>query len=469
MAQRPADAHGLNIHDASQAVPIEFVDTDGFAGWLDQTDERTRRWADALGLMGKADELCPVPAPDGQLAKVIFLIDRDGPAFAAATLVEKLPSGSYALEAHPDWLTLERIALSWALGRYRYDRYHRGEETDEPPGLIVADQDVADRVAHLCSAVFLTRDLINTPANDMGPAELEAAAHDLANRYEADFWVTVGEDLRAENFPLIWAVGQASPRAPRLIDLKWGPPDAPKVTLVGKGVCFDTGGLNLKPGGSMALMKKDMGGAANVLGLAHLIMQAQLPVRLRVLIPAVENAVAGNAMRPGDVFRSRAGLTVEIGNTDAEGRLVLADAMSLAGEEKPDLMVDMATLTGAARVALGPEVVPFFTDDEDLAGRLAAAAIDHADPLWRLPLWPGYRSWLKSKIADVNQISEGGFAGSITAALFLQKFATGAKRWVHFDVFGWTPKPLPGRPVGGEAQAIRALAAVIDDLYGAGA
>jgi leucyl aminopeptidase len=321
-------------------------------------------------------------------------------------------------------------------------------------------------ITRMAEAAALARDLINTPSNDMGPEELALAARAVATRYGASFSTIVGDELTRQNFPLIHAVGMASTRAPRLIDLTWGDSAHPKVTLVGKGVCFDTGGLDLKPSSGMLIMKKDMGGAANVLALAQMVMDAKLKVRLRVLIPAVENAVAGNAFRPLDIFKSRKGTTVEIGNTDAEGRLVLADALALADEEKPDLLVDLGTLTGAARVALGPDLPPFYTNDETLAQDVARYAKEENDPLWRMPLWPPYDSWLDSKTADINNAPSGGFAGSITCALFLQRFVTDAKSWLHVDIYGWTPSAKPARPEGGECQAARAIYKVLSERYG---
>jgi leucyl aminopeptidase len=318
----------------------------------------------------------------------------------------------------------------------------------------------------MAKAATLARDLINTPSNDMGPADLAQMSQDLADRYGATYGCIIGEDLVKQNFPLIHAVGMASSRAPRLIDMTWGNASDPKVTLVGKGVCFDTGGLDLKPSSSMLIMKKDMGGAANVLALAQMIMDAKLKVRLRVLIPAVENSVAGNAFRPLDIFRSRKGLNVEIGNTDAEGRLVLADALALADEEKPDLLIDLGTLTGAARVALGPEVPPFYTNDETLAADVARCAREENDPLWRLPLWMPYDTWLDSKVANVNNAPSGGFAGSITCALFLKRFVESAKSWLHVDIYGWTPSAKPARPEGGECQAARAIYKLLSERYG---
>jgi leucyl aminopeptidase len=341
------------------------------------------------------------------------------------------------------------------LGGYAFTRY--GKKPGRAIGLAAPEGADIAAVRRGADAVFLVRDLVNTPTNDMGPDDLEQAVRTLAARHKATVSVIVGDDLLSRNFPMIHAVGRASAVAPRLIDMAWGRKAAPKVTLVGKGVCFDTGGLDIKPSSGMLLMKKDMGGAANVLGLAAMIMGARLDLRLRVLIPAVENSISANAFRPGDVLRSRKGITVEIGNTDAEGRLILADALVLADEEKPSLLIDMATLTGAARVALGPELPPFYTDDDALAAEISAASAAVEDPLWRMPLWKPYDAKLASKVADVNNVTTDGFAGSITAALFLKRFVEKTSSWVHFDIFAWNPSERPATPVGGEAQGIRAL------------
>lgn len=404
----------------------------------------------------------------GAIAAVLFGLGKRGEGanpMLPGKLSALLPAGAYRFAGGIE--NESHAALSWALTAYGFRRYKAGAEkpADTVARLVVGRSVDLDAVSRQAAAITLVRDLVNTPANDLGPAELAAAARAVAEAGAADFCEVTGEAL-AREYPLIHAVGHGSDRAPRLVDFCWGDPSHPKVTLVGKGVCFDTGGLDIKPDTAMLLMKKDMGGAANVLGLAQMIMAAKLRVRLRVLIPAVENAISGRAFRPGDVFRSRKGITVEIGNTDAEGRLVLCDALALADEEAPDLMIDMATLTGAARVALGPEIPPFFTDDEALAADLAAASVAEADPLWRLPLWKPYASMLDSKIADTNNVSTGGFAGSITAALYLQKFVEKAKSWVHFDIYAWNPSSKPGRTEGGEAQAIRALYAVIAERYG---
>jgi leucyl aminopeptidase len=373
-----------------------------------------------------------------------------------------LPAGAYRFATAPHDSRL--AALAFALGAYRFVRYRKQDEKDiklELPGNVDGED-----LSRIVEGVSLARDLINTPANDLGPAELEAAARALAERHGAKLRAVAGEDLLAENFPLIHAVGRAAARAPRLIDLTWGDPSHPKVTLVGKGVCFDSGGLDIKPENAMLNMKKDMGGAAAMLALAHMLMARGIKLRLRVLIPAVENAISGASFRPRDVYRSRKGLTVEIGNTDAEGRLILADAIALADEEEPELIADMATLTGAARVALGTDIPPFYTDDDALAGALADCGKSENDPLWRMPLWRPYDALLESKVANVNNVSSGNFGGSITAALFLRRFVTAAKAWLHFDVYAWNQSGKPGRPEGGECQAARALYALLVSRYG---
>ncbi len=355
------------------------------------------------------------------------------------------------------------IALGWLLDSYAFDRYKKSNAS--AAALVCPARADRAELLRIAGAVHNARDLINTPASDMGPAELEAAARKLAASHGARFKVTRGAALKRQ-FPMIHAVGQASPRGPRLIDFSWGRAAAPRVTLVGKGVCFDTGGLDIKPASGMLLMKKDMGGAANVLALAEMVMAHRLRVRLRVLIPAVDNSIAGNAFRPGDVLRSRGGATVEIGNTDAEGRLILADALALADEEAPEILVDMATLTGAARVALGPDLAPFYVDNETFAAELIRHAASQNDPLWRMPLWMPYDRLIESKFADVSNASESGYAGSVTAALFLRRFVKRAAIWAHFDIFAWTPAARPGRPFGGEVQGARTLYALLAARYG---
>ena len=439
------------------AISLHVITKDGLA----MAHADVRRRSASLGFEAAPGSLLPVTAANGDVTE--FYIGSpaaDADPFALGAIASKLPAGTYVFKAALSQPHL--VALGWALELYRYDPFRKTEwrkaRLVAPKGVNLAA--LFDEV----DATFAVRDMINAPANLLGPDELEVEARKLAAAHHAKLKVISGTKL-AKEFPLIHIVGAASPRAPRLIELTWGKPSHPKVTLVGKGVCFDTGGLDIKPSSGMLLMKKDMGGAANVLGLAKLIMAAKLPVRLRMLIPAVENSIAGAAFRPGDVFKSRKGLTVEIGNTDAEGRLILADALAYADEEAPDLLIDMATLTGAARVALGPDLPPFYTDDQRLASRLAHHAMALNDPLWQLPLWRPYNVMIESPIADLNNAGQGGFAGSITAALFLRRFVERAKSYAHFDIFGWTPNPKPGRPKGGEAQAMRALFATIAERF----
>jgi leucyl aminopeptidase len=451
---------------APSAIPITFATKASWDAICADLPGEARRFAKANGFAAKPGACLPLPAADGQIAQVLFGLEdetsKHRDLFRPGQLPGLLPPGVYRFANAPHDARL--ATLAFALGSYRFGRYRKADATEvkllPPDGVDVAD------IARMAEAAHLARDLINTPSNDLGPEELAQASQQLAERFGANFNCIVGDDLTRQNFPLIHAVGMASLRAPRLIDLTWGDPAHPKVTLVGKGVCFDSGGLDLKPSSGMLIMKKDMGGAANVLALALMVMDAKLKVRLRVLIPAVENAVAGNAFRPLDIFTSRKGLTVEIGNTDAEGRLVLADALALACEEKPDLLVDLGTLTGAARVALGPDLPPFYTNDETLAHDVARCAKQENDPLWRLPLWPAYDAWLDSKVADINNAPSGTFAGSITCALFLQRFVEDAKSWLHVDIFGWTPSAKPARPEGGECQAARAIYKLLDERYG---
>lgn len=449
---------------ASSGVrPVRAVAGDA----LDSLPASAAGWARATGFKAGAGELLLVPGSGGKVASAVLGLGKDAADPQRRSLLAGalagLPEGEWQLdEGHG--LDADLAALAFLLGGYRFDRYRSAPSAAVPPRL-VAGADVKQAEA-LRDGIFLARDLINTPANDMLPDALEAAVRTVAGEFGAEVSSIVGDELLSQNFPMIHAVGRASSVAPRLIDLSWGREDAPAVTLVGKGVSFDTGGLDIKPASGMLLMKKDMGGAANVLGLARIVMALELDIRLRVLIPAVENAISASAFRPGDILRSRKGRTVEIGNTDAEGRLILADALTLADEAAPQLLIDMATLTGAARVALGPELPPFFTDDETLAAELAAAAQKVADPIWRLPLWRPYAKSLASKIADVNNVTPDGFAGAITAALFLQDFVEKAGAWAHFDVFGWRPQASAIGPVGGEAQAIRAIHAVLQGRYG---
>ncbi|ARQ56355.1 UNVERIFIED_ORG: leucyl aminopeptidase [Rhizobium etli] len=412
-------------------------------------------WAKKAGFKAESGSLLLIPTAEGHLGGALFGLGTNPSEqpYIAGRLARALPAGDWHIETAP--LTANRLALGFGLGSYRFDRY-KSEKSSVATMLIPSDADGAD-IKRQLAGVFLARDLINTPTNDMGPDQLEAAFRGLAQRYKADVSVITGDALLEQNFPLVHTVGRASADAPRLLELRWGKKGHRKVTLVGKGVCFDTGGLDIKPAASMLLMKKDMGGAANVMGLALMIMDAKLKVDLRVIVPVVENAISSNAFRPGDIYRSRKGLTVQIDNTDAEGRLILADALAYADEEEPDLLIDMATLTGAARVALGPDLPPFFTDDANLAHDLTEASLETDDPIWRLPLYPGYEKDIRAKFADLTNAPAGGMAGSITAALFLKRFVSKTKSWAHFDIYGWAQSERPHSPGGGEAQAIRAL------------
>jgi leucyl aminopeptidase len=452
-----------------KATPLTLVTDKAFGAWRDTQGDAVKAWLSTNDFSGKAGEVCLTPLEDGAVGQVVVGIGDGADKWVAGRLARSLPEGTYCLEQITGiedekaqvstWL-----ALSWCLGAYTFDRYKSESPTN--PSKLVWPEDI-DRayVEGAAQATTLTRDLINTPAEDMGPAALAAAAEELADTHGAAINIVLGDDLLSENFPAIHAVGRAADVAPRLIDLTWGKADAPKVTLVGKGVCFDSGGLNIKPTNGMRWMKKDMGGGATVLGLADWIMRAKLSVRLRVLVPAVENAISGNAFRPGDVVPTRKGPTIEVGNTDAEGRVVLADALALACEESPSLLIDCATLTGAARVALGPDLPALFTPDDSLAKELMSAGMANNDPLWRLPLWAGYRRLIESKIADVSNSGESGFAGAITAALFLKTFVSEDTPWVHLDLFGWNPDDKPGRPMGGEAYAQRAIFEVIRNRF----
>jgi leucyl aminopeptidase len=453
------------IDEGGGAVPLVAVSKAGLAAWREAAPARERDWVAATGFTGDSGKLALVPDKKGGLGRVLVgmpggVTEGEAAMWAFAGLSDALPEGSYRIEAMPGGADATRSALGWALGTYAFTRYRAPKK---PSGARLVWPDGADRamVEHLAGAVFHARDLINTPASDMGPAELADAAVSVAEKAGARHRVILGDALLAENYPTIHAVGRASVRAPRLVDIVWGDASAPKVTLVGKGVCFDSGGLDLKAASGMLNMKKDMAGAAIMLSLAQAIMAAKLPVRLRVLLPMVENAVSGNAMRPRDIVKTRKGLTVEIGNTDAEGRLILCDALAEASTEHPALIVDIATLTGAARVALGPELPALFCNDDALAAALLAAGTEEDDPLWRMPLWRPYRRNLDSKIADLNNVSESPQGGAITAALYLQEFVEPGIPWAHLDVMAWNNRTRPGRPEGAEAQTLRALYAHI--------
>lgn len=457
------------------AIPLLPVGNRELADRLATLTENQRRWAESARFSAGKGECLLLPddktgAPASALVGLGDDKDSEGEhapdPWLWAAAADRLPAGRYALPAEMTGEAAELAGLGWALAQYRFDRYKAtASEAKATKTLVLADHAACARALEAADAVSLVRDLVNTPAGDMGPDRLAAAAETLASEFEAECHIVTGEALLDRGFPLIHAVGRAAAVPPRLIELDWGAAEAPLVCLVGKGVCFDSGGLDLKSAAGMRHMKKDMGGAAHVLGLARLIMGARLPVRLKVLIPAVENAVAGNAFRPGDILTSRKELSVEISNTDAEGRLVLADAIAYGVEFQSDLLIDFATLTGAARIALGGDVPALFTPDHALAESFAQAATRTGDPLWRLPLWKPYLEDLSSSVADILNASENGFAGAVTAALFLSRFAEPCARWAHLDIYAWNQKTRPGRPAGGEAMALRAVFETVRERY----
>lgn len=449
--------------DDAVVTPIQCIGKDGLDQWLSSQPGAVASWVAATQFKGKDGEVCTVPSPEGGIQCVLLGVEDPADLWAYSGLPSKLTPGTYKLTGAFDATS---AALGWALGTYSFDRYKSKKAEDKkenkPVGLVWPDGSDSATVTALAEAIFLARDMITTPAEDMAPQDIVAEAVALAAAHGASTNVIVGDDLLTENYPAIHTVGRASVNPPHLVDLRWAPKGAdaaalPKVTLVGKGVSFDTGGLDLKPANAMKLMKKDMGGSALVLALAHVVMKTHLPVALRVLVPAVENSVSGNAFRPLDVLQTRAGITVENGNTDAEGRLILCDALAEAVKEAPELLIDAATLTGAARVALGTELPALFCNNDAVAEELLTAGADVNDPVWRLPLHKPYRKMLDSKVADIYSCSEGGYAGAITAALFLQEFVKEAPAWVHLDTMGYNLSSKPGRPEGGEAFALRAL------------
>ncbi len=455
-------------HDAPQKTqPIWLISPGSQTATLERLSREQRAWLHATGFNPKAGQCAILPGPDGHVAGVVFGLGSPGSHERTPLLVgalpERIPNGYYHFETMPE--DGELAVAAWLMGAYKFSRYSQNHA--KRPRWIRLPKGV-DRAAvlRIANSVCLGRDLINMPANDLGPEELAGAAADIAAAHGGEVSAIVGDDLLARNFPMIHAVGRASDRPPRLIEMLWGQAEHPKVTLVGKGICFDTGGLNIKPGNAMALMKKDMGGAASALALANMIMDARLPVRLRVLIPAADNNIAGNAFRPGDILPSRKGLTVEIGNTDAEGRLVLADALAYADEDDPEMIINFATLTGAARVALGPDLPPFYTADNALAREIMDSAAEVFDPLWHMPLWRPYQKHLAGKVADISHISDSPFAGSLTAALFLSRFVRSSTRLVHLDIYGWVQSKKPAQPRGGEVQGARALFHLLQRRYG---
>jgi leucyl aminopeptidase len=438
--------------------------------WQDFSETLGSSWQAAaalVGFAGEARQLALLPDGEGRLGRVLFGLGNSPDASLFRDLGGRLPAGEYFLEPIPDSISPAAIAVSFSLGAYRFDRYRKATH---PPRLALPTGADPEEVIHVSHALSLARDMINTGANDMGPLQVETIAREIAEAHGATIQVTTGTDLLETGYPAVHAVGRAATaaRAPRMIEVFWNGAgaDAPLIAVVGKGVVFDSGGLDIKPTAGMRQMKKDMGGAAHALSLGRMIMAAKLPLRLAVLVPAVENAISGDAMRPGDVIASRKGFSIEVGNTDAEGRLILADALARASELEPELTIDLATLTGAARVALGPDLPPFYTDDETLAGEILSASAESGDPVWRMPLWSGYEPAIESDVADVtNEPEAWAQAGSITAALFLKRFAPKSGSWVHFDIFAWNPRGRPGWPKGAEVQAIRALYALIKGRY----
>lgn len=445
------------------ATPILFVIPSDWETAAKSFGNDAYCFARATGFEAKPGTIALLPGLGGSVDAVLFGADPAADAMAAGQLPGLLPDGTYRFTTK---LKDEALStLAFLLGAYRFTAY-KSKPAPRKLALVPGPSVDAADIARMARAVEEGRNIINTPANDYGPGEIEDTIRRLAARFDASVCSVIGDELLVHNYPMVHAVGRASTRAPRIIDMTWGDPSHPKVTLVGKGVAFDTGGLNIKPDAAMLLMKKDMGGAATAITAAEMIMAAKRKVRLRLIVPAVENSISGSSFRPGDILPSRKGITVEIGNTDAEGRLILGDALALADEEAPDLLLDFATLTGAARVALGPDLPPFYTEDDALASAISASGDRVADPVWRMPLWKPYDNLLSSKIADVNHISSGAFAGSITAALFLKRFVEKTTSYAHFDIFGWVPSTKPGRPEGGEPQAARLVDRLVAERYG---
>jgi len=447
---------------AASAVPIHAIRSADWKAWIERHSENMRRLAAAHDFQAQNGRILLIPATDGAIERVLFGVGDKANAMAMGALAQHLPSGDYRIAAAPREFAATSVAIAWGLGAYAFDRYKKRKRP--APRLCAPDGADMPEAARIVRASWLARDLVNTPTNDMGPDALHAAAEAVAREYGATFEAIVGDALLKQNYPLIHAVGRAAAQAPRLLHLSWGDASAPRLALVGKGVCFDTGGLDIKPSSGMRLMKKDMGGAAHALALAQIVMDAKPNLRLDLYLPVVENSVAGDAFRPGDVIPSRKGPTIEIDNTDAEGRLILADALARACEDSPALLLDYATLTGAARTALGPDIPPFYANDETLAAEFAQASLDTSDPVWRMPLWDAYEGDMDSPIADLKNTGDGAFAGSIYAALFLRRFVS-VPTWAHFDIFAWAPKEKPSRPAGGEAQALRASWAVIKKRF----
>lgn len=451
------------LNEDEAAVPIHAIRSRDWPDWIERHSETLRRLAAAHDFQAQNARILLAPATDGSIERVLFGVGDKVDAIVMGVLAQHLPTGDYRIASAPREFSATLTAIAWGLGAYGFDRYKKRKRP--PPRLAPPEGADMAEAARVIEATRLVRDLVNTPANDMGPEALHASAERVAVDFGAEFRAIVGEQLLEQNYPLIHAVGRAAKQQPRMLHLGWGDAANPRLALVGKGVTFDSGGLDIKPASGMRIMKKDMGGAAHALALAQLVMSAKLKVRLDLFLPVAENAIAGDAFRPGDVLTSRKGLTVEVDNTDAEGRLILADALARACEDNPQLLIDFATLTGAARTALGPDLPPFYANDETLAKDLAAAATEAADPIWRMPLWDAYDGDMDSPIADLKNAGDGAFAGSIYAALFLRRFVT-APAWAHFDIFAWAPREKPARPQGGEAQALRACWELLKRRFG---
>lgn len=451
------------INAENSGTPLIIINKSNYNNWLSKQSQLNQTWLTNTGYKGEG--LALLPNTEGQLSLALFIVEDASHFFACGSLIKLLPAGQFLLQA--DRESHSSICFSWLVGAYKFDRYISKNKMNDTalPCLAVNDQALVDSAIKYAEATALVRDLVNTPAADMMPKDLGDCAQKMADKYQGKVTQIIGEELLTQNYPTIHAVGRASTHKPRLIDLTWGDNTHPKVTLVGKGVCFDSGGLDLKPSAGMRNMKKDMGGSAHVLGLAQLIMSHNLPINLRVLIPAVENAVSSNAMRPGDVITTRTGITVEIDNTDAEGRLVLCDALAEADTENPDLIIDFATLTGAMRVALGTELPGFFSTSDQVAAGITDAGSKITDPVWRMPLYSAYRDLLKSTVADMTNCASVPFGGAITAALYLQEFVNKDTDWVHFDVMAFNIRALSGRPLGGEAFGIRAVFDYLENKY----
>lgn len=443
------------------ACPIVIVSVAQYPAWQEQQSAAVKEWLRSTEFKAEAGFNRLFANAEGRLQFVLCIIKDKSDFWSIGSLPLALPQQLYYLKNDEQSEQNKAFAIAWGLGAYQYTRYKKAQR--EPAVLYVNEN--KNEIENIVSSLYLVRDLINTPTDDMGPSELAAVAEELAADCGAEFTQIVGEELKKQNFPAIYAVGRASDDEPRLLDIHWGDPSHPKVTLVGKGVCFDSGGLDIKPSSYMTLMKKDMGGSAHVLGLARMVMKANLPIRLRVLVPAVENVISGNAYKPGDIIKSRKGLTIEIGNTDAEGRVILADALTEAASENPALLIDISTLTGAARVAVGPEISAVFSNHDQTVEKLIERGDKVLDPIWRLPLFSPYREYLNSPIADINNNSSEPYAGAIVAALFLQEFVTESIPWLHFDIMAWNTRNRPGRPIGGEAMGLRALFAYLKERF----